>query len=59
MFVHGASDHFVPVEMTYENYLACVSPKKLLIVPGADHGMSYYLEPRKYESEVLDFFNLG
>lgn len=56
MFVHGTDDHFVPVEMTYENYMACASPKKLLIVPGADHGMSYFMEPHKYESEVLDFF---
>ena len=56
MFVHGTDDHFVPVEMTYENYMACASPKKLLIVPGADHGMSYFMEPRKYEAEVLDFF---
>ena len=23
LFVHGTDDHFVPVEMTYENYKAC------------------------------------
>ena len=44
MLIHGTDDHFVPVEMTYENYKACAGPKRLLIVPGADHGMSYFVE---------------
>lgn len=53
---HGAQDRFVPVEMTYENYMACPGHKHLLIVPGADHGMSYYLEKEQYEQMVLHFF---
>lgn len=57
IFAHGADDHFVPVEMTYQNYLACKSPKRLLIVPGADHGMSYLIEREKYEKECLSFWN--
>ena len=56
LFVHGTDDHFVPVEMTYENYEACASPKRLLIVPGADHSMSYYVNPREYERTVLNFW---
>ena len=56
-FAHGSEDHFVPVEMTYQNYCACVTPKHLLIVPGADHGMSYYLEKDRYEQEMLKFWN--
>ena len=56
LFVHGAADKFVPVTMTYKNYLACRSPKRLVIVPGADHGMSYFIERERYEREVLDFF---
>lgn len=56
LFIHGTDDHFVPVEMTYENYLACASPKRLFIVPGADHGMSHYVAPDQYEKEVLDFW---
>lgn len=47
---------FVPVEMTYENYTACTAPKDLLIVPGADHGMSYFMEPEKYENAVKAFW---
>lgn len=56
LLIHGAADSFVPVEMTYENYLACASPKRLLIVPGAAHGMSYVIEKEKYEQTVKDFF---
>ena len=56
MLIHGANDHFVPVHMTYENYLACAGEKRLLIVPGADHGMSHYLEPEKYEAEAKNFW---
>lgn len=57
LFVHGTDDSFVPVEMTYENYKACVSPKRLLIVPGADHAMSYCLNKKGYEKAVLNFWN--
>ena len=56
LLVHGTNDRFVPVEMTYENYAACSAPKELLIVPNADHGMSYFLEPRKYEKAVKAFW---
>ncbi len=56
LFVHGTDDRFVPVEMTYENYKACASPKRLFIVPGAEHGMSYIVDREGYEAEVLKFF---
>lgn len=56
LFVHGADDHFVPVEMTYENYKACVSPKRLLIVPGAEHGMSYLVNRQGYEEALQAFW---
>ena len=56
LLAHGTSDHFVPVAMTYENYQACGSPKTLLIVPGADHGMSHYVEKERYEQAMLDFW---
>ena len=56
LFIHGADDSFVPVSMTYENYRACAAPKELLIVPGAEHGMSYIVEQAKYESTVRSFW---
>ena len=57
LFIHGSSDGFVPVDMTYENYNACSAARKLLIVPGADHGMSYYLARNEYEGAVLEMWN--
>lgn len=57
LLVHGTEDHFVPVEMTYENYVACAAPKKLFIVPGADHGMSYYTDKQGYEKTIKEFWN--
>ncbi len=56
LFIHGSEDKVVPVEMTYKNYVACTAKKRLLIVPGADHGMSYYCEKERYEQEVSAFF---
>ena len=56
LLIHGTDDHFVPVEMTYRNYCACASPKRLLIVPGADHGMSYLVDSEGYQSIVKRFW---
>ena len=56
LFIHGTDDHFVPVEMTYENYKACAAPKRLFVVPGADHGMSYHTDPKGYEKCLLEFW---
>lgn len=56
LFAHGSDDRFVPVSMTYENYKACRAPKRLLIVPGADHGMSHHTEPCRYEEAMLNFW---
>ena len=57
LFIHGSDDRFVPVEMTYENYKACASQKHLLIVPGAEHAMSYVLDKAAYENAILTFWN--
>ena len=56
LFIHGTDDRFVPVEMSYENYLACAAPKRLFIVPGAEHGMSYLVDPQGYTSAVKAFW---
>ena len=56
LFAHGTEDHFVPIGMTYENYEACAAPKKLFIVPGADHGMGYYFDRKGYEAAVTNFW---
>lgn len=56
LFIHGTDDTFVPVQMTYENYQACRAPKELLIVPGAIHGQSYFMEKEKYEAATRSFW---
>lgn len=57
LFIHGSADRFVPVEMTYQNYQACSGEKRLLIIPGAGHGESYFTEPKRYEEAVLEFWH--
>ena len=57
LFIHGSDDKFVPIEMTYENYKACASQKRLLVVPGAGHGMSYLTDPERYEETVRLFWD--
>ena len=36
--------------------MACAAPKRLLIVPGADHGMSYLIDKDGYETAVRRFW---
>ena len=57
LFLHGTDDNFVPVSMAYENYKACASPKRIFVVPGADHGMSYYLDRCGYENAMRSFWS--
>ena len=57
MFIHGAADKFVPIEMTYRNYAACEAPKRLCISPQADHVMTYLFDKELYERTVTEFWN--
>lgn len=56
LLIHGGADDFVPADMSRENYAAAAGPKKLLIVEGAAHGLSYAVDQPAYEAAVLDFF---
>ena len=56
LLIHGEDDHFVPLRMAFENRDACVSPCKLLVVPGADHAMGYYMGRGAYEAAVRAFW---
>lgn len=56
MIVHGEDDDFVPFSMCREIYEACASPnKKLLTVPGAAHGVSFFVDTPTYTREVAMF----
>lgn len=57
LFIHGTDDKFVPISMTFDNYLACAAEKQMFIVPGAGHGMSYLVDTCGYQQAVRDFFN--
>ena len=56
LFIHGKADHYVPHEMTLQNYEACTSEKRLVLVEGAGHGTSYLQDKPLVEKELADFF---
>ena len=56
IFIHGTEDSFVPAKMTVENYDACAGEKRLLLVPGAEHGVSYLVDREGYEEAVRAFW---
>lgn len=58
LFIHGDSDKFVPTENVYK--LASAVPderKDIYIAKGADHAMSYPINPLEYERHVNKFLN--
>ncbi|MBQ9083994.1 MAG: alpha/beta hydrolase [Clostridia bacterium] len=59
IFFHGADDDYVPCEMSVKNYTACAAKKKLVLIPGADHGLSYLAAPNQYLNALIDFFGLS
>ena len=56
IFYHGDADDYVPCHMSEKNYEACTSRKKLVIIPGAGHGLSYPIAPEYYRSTLREFF---
>lgn len=55
LLIHGDSDSFVPGAMCDEIYENCASPKKKLIIKGAAHAESYYVDTEAYEKALNDF----
>ena len=54
LIIHGEADSFVPAEMSnltlYNPYMV-----KRLTIPGAEHGISYLVDPARYQKAVRDF----
>lgn len=48
LLVHGEDDEIVPLENAYALRDACASPVTLLTIPGAAHGISYYVDTAAY-----------
>lgn len=55
LFIHGSNDTFVPTDMVYELYEACNAPKELLIIEGAGHASSAYVDPDIYYETIFQF----
>ena len=58
LFIHGESDDLVPCYMSYQNYEACIAPKRLFTVKDAGHGMAYLLDNEGYFRTLDEFSKL-
>ena len=57
LFIHNEGDDFVPFWMSEKCYEACTSEdKKFVRVKGVGHGLSWCLEPEKYQGAMVEFF---
>lgn len=57
IFIHGDTDDFVPCDMSRKNFELCSAKKKLVIVPGAGHGLAYMKNPEGYLTALTEFFS--
>ena len=55
LLIHGEDDRFVPCDMSRELAAKCASPHELVTFPGAGHGLSYIVDPARYERAVRQF----
>ncbi len=55
LFYHGDTDDFVPCEMSRINYDACTSPKRMVVISGAGHGLCYPVDPDGYVAALKEF----
>ncbi|MBQ9685120.1 MAG: alpha/beta hydrolase [Oscillospiraceae bacterium] len=55
LLIHGEEDYFFPCEMSREIHSANPEMITLSTFPGAGHGLSYLLDPERYESLIRDF----
>lgn len=57
LFIHGEADDFVPCAMGRANFEAYAGPKKLVTVPGAEHGLSYVVDMPGCQQALREFLN--
>ena len=57
LLIHGEEDRLVPCSMSYEIASCSSSPVVVQKFPGAGHGLSYLIDPVRYECAVYDFLN--
>lgn len=57
LMVHGTADTFVPCEMSQRGYAACTGQKQLLLVEGAEHGVSFLVDRERYREAIVNFLH--
>lgn len=55
LLIHGEDDRFVPCEMSRQIHASSHGRTRLETFPGAGHGLSYMVDPKRYEAVVYDF----
>lgn len=55
LLIHGETDSFVPCAMSEEVYLANPQMVQRHTFPGADHGISYLVDKKRYTKIVTEF----
>ena len=55
LLIHGADDRLVPCSMSFEIASCCRSAVSVHTFPNAGHGLSYLIDPIRYEKVVYDF----
>ena len=55
LLIHGEDDRFVPCEMSLEIAANCASRVEVATFPAAGHGLSYLIDPVRYEKTVCRF----
>ena len=57
LLIHGEADHFVPCDMTNEIKAAGSGRIEAYTFPGAGHGLSYIIDPLRYERVTYEFLS--
>lgn len=57
LFIHGKSDDFVPSKMSVENFNACISKKKIILVDCVNHGTSFLKDKVRLSKEIKNFLS--
>ncbi len=55
LFIHGGADRIVPTDMVFKLYNAAACQKDILVVKGAGHGVSAYMDIPLYWGRVFAF----
>lgn len=55
LLIHGEEDRLVPCSMSSEIANCCASEATVHTFPGAGHGLSYLIDPLRYEEVIYNF----